>query len=657
MTGFKREGDAIVWEKFREIVRVEPWGPDSLRVRATRGNQILDQAWALLEQAPARPEIVIEERQASIRNGMIEARLDHEGHLRFFKMPAGEEILTETWECPPRWAGRAYKSISGDLYRIEVRFNAAEGERFYGLGQHTHGRLDQKGCVIDLEQRNTEVSIPFALSSKGYGFLWHNPAVGRVEFGHNATRWIAEASRQMDYWITAGETPNAILDHYTKATGRAPLLPSWASGFWQCKLRYRTQEELLAVAREYKRRGLPLSIIVSDFFHWTKQGDWKFDPACWPDPAAMIGELDELGVRLMVSIWPTVNPKSENFQAMEENGYLIGTERGVGATMSFIDTHDDKADVYYYDSTHPEARKFVWSKVRDNYYHHGIKVWWLDACEPEIQPPHQENIRYHLGDGLEVACIYPQLHQKGFYEGMRSEGEQEIITLCRSAWAGSQKYAAAVWSGDIASTFEVLQAQVRAGLNIGLSGIPWWTTDIGGFHGGDPESPYFRELIIRWFQYGVFCPLFRLHGVRKSPNEESGITGGPNEIWSFGDEAYGIIRGLLFLRERLRPYIMAQMRIASEHGTPPMRPLFFDFPQDRSSWDIDDAFLFGPDILAAPVMCEGARSRKVYLPAGADWTDVWTGERTPGGTTLMAPTPLEHIPVYLKNGAQLPIRG
>ena len=652
MKGFRREGHRLVWSMHQETVQIEPWGKDSLRVRATPGPRLLEQDWALLALPPQEPEIAIGEERATIRNGRLQAEIDHEGRLRFFKAPGGEEILAEEWFWPPLWTGRSYRAVDGGLYRIEVRFKTYEGERFYGLGQHTHGCLDQKGCVIDLEQRNTQVAIPFTLSSRGYGFLWHNPAIGRVELGRGATRWVAEAARQMDYWITIGENPAEIMERYTEATGRAPLLPAWAAGFWQCKLRYRTQEELLGVAREYKRRGLPLSVIVVDFFHWTRQGDWCFDPACWPDPAAMVRELDEMGVKLMVSVWPTVNPKSENFQAMSESGYLIGTKRGVGAHMFFLDTHEGKTHVCYYDATNPEARRFLWERVKENYHRYGIKLWWLDACEPEIKPPHHENLLYHLGDGLEVGCLYPLLHQRGFYEGMRNEGEEEIITLCRSAWAGSQRYAAAVWSGDIASTFETLRAQVPAGLNIGLSGIPWWTTDIGGFHGGDPSDPYFRELIVRWFQYGVFCPLFRLHGSRV-PWEEETLTGGPNEVWSFGEEAYGIIRELLFLRERLRPYIMDQMRLAHERGVPPMRPLFFDFPADRECWRIEDEFLFGPDVLVAPVVQEGARGREVYLPAGADWLDAWTGERLQGGRCLEASAPLARIPVYLRESGGL----
>jgi alpha-D-xyloside xylohydrolase len=237
---------------------------------------------------------------------------------------------------------------------------------------------------------------------------------------------------------------------------------------------------------------------------------------------------------------------------------------------------------------------------------------------------------------------------------MQASGEKEILFLCRSAWAGSQRFGVAVWSGDIQSTFEALRTQVRAGLNMGLSGIPWWTTDIGGFHGGDPSTPYFRELIVRWFQYGTFCPLFRLHGHRK-PNT-SDFSGAANEVWSFGEEAYGIIKELLMLRERLRPYIMEQMKRAHETGTPPMRPLFFDFYSDPRSYTIEDEFMFGPGLLVAPVLYEGARSRQVYLPDGSTWTNAWSGISLNGGQWITAEAPLDRIPLYLRDGAQLPIR-
>ena len=280
----------------------------------------------------------------------------------------------------------------------------------------------------------------------------------------------------------------------------------------------------------------------------------------------MVAELDSAGGQADGLGLAHGEPGRETYDEMERRGLLVRAERGIPSHMVFTDTRaDGPVHLRYYDATHPEARRFIWERVREGYYRHGVKVWWLDACEPEVYPPDHENLRYHLGNGLEVAGLYPLLHQQAFYDGMKAEGEADVVTLCRSAWAGSQRYGAAVWSGDIASTFEALGAQVRAGLNIGLSGIPWWTTDIGGFHGGDPESPYFRELIVRWFQYGVFCPLFRLHGMRQPT--VGWDAGGPNEVWSFGDEAYAIIRDLLFLRERLKPYILAQMAAAAETGS------------------------------------------------------------------------------------------
>lgn len=658
MAGLERQDQALVWNLGHQIVRIEPWGSDSLRIRATENTEIRDDLpQALLDPPPATVQIEISGERASICNGAItaEARLD-KNTVRFINTNTGQEYLAE--EAPRHWPpARNFRHAAGDYFEVQVRFKAYEDERLYGLGHHQHGRLDQKGCVIDLVQFNTETSVPFLLSSRGYGFLWNNPAVGRVELGRNVTRWTALATWQLDYWITAGATPAVILEHYADATGHTPMMPDWAMGFWQCKLRYSTQNELLAVAREYKKRGLPLSVIVADFFHWSLQGDWQFDPAKWPDPAAMVRELEVLGIKLMVSIWPTVNGLSQNFKEMQQRGLLIRTERGIPVLMPYVDNKPEgPVNLYIYDATNPEARQYIWQKARTGYHRHGVKAWWLDETEPEIEPLHFDNMRYHLGNGQAVANIYPMLHARGFYEGMQAEGEQEILLLCRAAWAGSQRYGAAVWTGDIQSTFEVLQAQVRAGLNMALSGIPWWCTDIGGFYGGDPDSSYFRELIVRWFQFGAFCPLFRLHGWREPAVRYPIPSGGPNEAWSFGDEAYVILRGYLFLRERLRSYISLQMRLAHEKGIPPMRPLFFDFPQDAASFNVEDQFMFGPDLMVAPVLHQGERQRSVYLPTGTSWKDAWSDQVLDGGQTITGDAPLDRIPLYLRGQARLPIR-
>ncbi|HML23875.1 MAG TPA: glycoside hydrolase family 31 protein [Aggregatilinea sp.] len=653
---FAREAHRLVWQENQHKVWLQAWGANGLRVRANLAGQILDLPQALLDpDASAEAEIEIGDSTASIRSGVLQATVTRDGRISFINTETGETLLAEReramYYTPP---SRDFKRPHGRLYQIEAWFEAQPGERFYGLGQHQHGQLNQEGCVIELQQRNTEISIPFMVSTRKYGFLWNNPSIGRVELGRTATRWVANGAQQLDYYVTCGSSYAEILEHYADATGHAPTFPDWASGFWQCKLRYETQDDLLKVAREYKARGLPLSVIVSDFFNWAHMGDWKFHPEAWPNPAAMVSELEEMGVKLMVSIWPTVSPISENYATMTEHGLLINNEAGVDAQHVFVD-HDINGPAYmaYYDATNPEAREFIWETIKRSYYAQGVRLWWLDNDEPDINPWMPENLRFYLGNGEEVANIYPLLHQMGFYEHMRDEGETEILTLSRSAWAGSQRYGALMWSGDIASTFEALQAQVRCGLNMAMSGIPWWTTDIGGFHDGDIRTPTFRELMVRWFQYGVFSPVCRLHGYRLPADEPVPASGAENEVWSFGNEVYAILRDLLDLRERLRPYIHAQMERASASGLPVMRPLLVDFPDDPACETIDDEFMFGPEILVAPVLHEGARSRKVYLPPSTRWTDAHTGESYDGGRWIDASTPLDTIPVYLRAGSGL----
>lgn len=652
---FIDDDQALTWRSGPETVRIEPWGNDSLRVRATLSS-VSEGHGALRVRPPARAVIKQEVGTATITVGALTAAVDAVGHIRFLRAVGGIELLAEKpihfW-----WPGPRNFTATGNGYQqLEQSFAAYEDERLFGLGQHTHGHLDQKGMVLDLVQRNAEVSIPFLVSNRGYGFLWNNPAVGRVELGRTATRWVSDSARQIDYWVTTG-SPSQITRRYSDVTGHAPMLPSWAAGFWQSKLRYRTQEELLEVAREYRRRDLPLSVIVADFFHWTQLGDWRFEPSEWPDPRAMVDELAAMGTRLMVSVWPSVGVLSSNYGPMLKAGYFIASERGAPHHADWPDRHaSTRLPVAFYDATNAEAREYVWEQLYTNYYQYGIKVFWLDACEPEIKPGHVDNLRLTVGPGREVMNRYPADHARTVYEGMRAAGEDQVVSLVRSAWAGSQQWGAFLWSGDIPATFESLAAQVRAGLNVGLSGIPWWSTDIGGFHGGDPSDPDYRELIVRWFQYGVWCPLFRLHGDRlpRTPLSQA-MSGGPNEIWSYGDDAYVILSEVLRLRERIRPYVLEQMASAAQDGLPPMRPLWFDFPGDETAWAIEDQYLFGPSVLVAPVTTLGARSRQVYLPEGATWTDAFTGEPSPGGKWSTVPAPLERIPIFLRDGALVPL--
>jgi alpha-D-xyloside xylohydrolase len=682
---FTENQGALLCRRNAEILRIEAWGPDALRVRGTVAANFRDEELsALLPEARRDARVTTAPEAARIENGRLACEASiartHGGPrqeivLRFLDLATGEEVLAEQrphFIWPP---ARHYKAESAETWQIEATFRAHDDERFWGLGQRQHGRFDQKGCVLPMLQDNSEVNIPLAVSSRGYGFLWNNPAVGRIELGRTLTRWRADCARQLDYWVTAG-TPAEILSNYADATGHAPPFPAWATGFWQSRLRYRNQAELLAIARAHKQRGLPMACIVIDFFHWTRHGDWKFDPVAWPDPTAMVRELRDLGIEVMVSIWPTVNLNSENSALMQQEGWLVRADRGVPAFKIQIDADTGgayKVALGLYDPTHPEARAFVFDTIRRNYIAHGIRAFWLDSCEPDCRPTHPDLLRFHLGGGEELINAYPLFHVRGFWEGMQAAGEKEPMFLCRSAWAGSQRYGALVWSGDIPSTFESFRTQIRAGLNIALSGIGWWTTDIGGFFDGNGEDPEFRELLVRWFQWGAFCPVFRLHGFR-IPNdvakakhqsaqplgEDAGLvitnTGGDNEVWSWGEEVYAILCRYLALRERLRPYVMDLMRAYSETGAPPMRPLLFEFPADPLAPDVDDCHMFGPDLLVAPVQHYLARERSVYLPTGARWTCAWTGDVHEGGQRITVPAPLERIPLFLRDGAELPIR-
>lgn len=679
---FKKENNGLLYSFDNEKVLIVPWGKNSLRVRATHNYEFKDTDWALLPQEEIKADVEIHEEEAvslegmaamygsgnksdaSIRNGKIAAAFNTDGVLTFSNTD-GKILLQENWKrlldnpsMSLNTSGREMKPIEGENYRVTFRFKPNDNEKLFGMGQYQQKYLNMKGCSLELAHRNSQASIPFVLSNLGYGFLWNNPAIGQAIFGKNGTEWIAESTKQVDYWITAGDTPAEIEENYANVTGKVPMMPDYAMGFWQCKLRYRSQDELLAVARKHKELGLPIDVIVADFFHWTQQGEYKFDPKYWPDPKAMCDELESMGIKLMVSIWPTVDYRSENFAEMMEKGYLVRTERGVRVTMQLF------GQEVFMDPTNPGTREFVWNKAKQNYWDNGVRLFWLDEAEPEYTVYDYDNYRYYLGSNLEVGNIYPVMYAKIFFDGMKKEGMENPLNLLRCAWAGSQRYGALVWSGDIDSTFESLQRQLRAGLSMGIAGIPWFTTDIGGFHGAATEDVKFRNLLIRWFEYGCFSPVFRLHGNRSPLTGFDGDmisgtgafgTGADNEVWSYGEECYEIMKKYLFLRERIRPYIADQMKAAHEKGTPVMRPIFYDFPSDNKCWNIDDQYMFGPELLVAPVIEDETYERTVYLPHGSEWTNAWTGEKHAGGQFIVVRAKLDTIPLFLKDGAKLPI--
>lgn len=649
MSILTKADNKLIYQCDGETMVIEPYGKNSLRIRAVMMGEILDSDFALLKPYFCDGNIVIDNDCGSITNGKITAEIN-KGNVKFFNDK--KELLTKEINNGNalRLKARAFKPIIGGDYSLTMSFEAFENEKIYGMGQYQQSYLNIKNCTLELAHRNSQASVPFMLSSRGYGLLWHNPAIGKVNFNRNVTEWYAKSTKQLDYWITAGDTPAEIEETYASVTGKVPMMPEYGLGFWQCKLRYYNQEQLLKVAREYKKRNLPIDVIVIDFFHWPKQGDFKFDNEFFPDPKAMVEELKAMNIELMVSVWPTVDLQSENFNEMREKGYLIKPEMGVNISMQF------GGYTLFYDATNSEARKFVWEKCKKNYVDYGIKIFWLDEAEPEYTVYDFDNYRYRMGTNLQIGNIYPQMYSRTFYEGMKENGQDNIVNLVRCAWAGSQRYGALVWSGDIHSNFEYLRYQLAAGLNMGIAGMPWWTTDIGGFWGGNPEDSDFRELLVRWFQYATFCPVMRLHGDRKPTTQLSKkdgssalFTGADNEVWSFGEEVYEICKKYMYIREAIRPYTRKLMKEAHEKGTPVIRTMFYEFPEDSKAWEVEDQYMYGDSILVAPILYKGADKRKVYLPKGCQWTDYNTGNIYEGGNEIEVKATIEVIPIFLKD--------
>ncbi len=658
---FEIQNGSLIFRENGETVMITPWGTDSLRVRSAFLGEVREDINAALLEPETAAEAAIEmegEWQASITNGRIKAVLNvqswgHALQIAFYNQK-GELLLSE---IPNGGAlakkARHFKALSGDTFHLKASFLGNPGEKLYGMGQYQQEIMDLKGCNLELAHRNSQASVPFYISNLGYGFLWNNAAVGEVHFGSNTTEWVANVTRQLDYWITAGDTPAQIENAYACATGKTPMMPEYGLGFWQCKLRYYNQQQVLDIAREYQRRGIKLDVIVIDYYHWPRCGDWRFDEEYFPDPKAMVDELHEMGIETMVSIWPQVDWRSENYEEMKQQGLLVKSNAGVDVQMIF---HGNNV---FMDATNPRTRKYVWEKCKQNYADLGINTFWLDEAEPEFGTYDFSSYRYSIGAVEEVGNVYPREYARLFYEGQKENGQDAIVNLIRCAWAGSQRYGALVWSGDIMSTYEDFRKQICAGIHMGLSGIPWWTTDIGGFHAGVTEDEDFRELLVRWFQFGTFCPVMRIHGCRQpaqtiinKAGEVREWTGADNEIWSFGDDNYPTLVKFIQAREMMRDYTRDLMKQAHEDGAPVMRALFYEFPQDKNCWDITDEYLYGSDILVAPVCHEKARSRQVYLPAGASWVLAGTGETYEGGQSYEINAPLETLPVFLRDGKQ-----
>jgi alpha-D-xyloside xylohydrolase len=588
---------------------------------------------------PAQFTVESDQKSITLTTAQIKAIIERQSGSLSYKSLDGHNLTTDNYRQLQAAEVNGEKTSHAEVF-FSI-YGSKEG--LYGLGQHQAGVWNFRGETVDLSQENTDIAIPLLVSTNGYGIFWNNPSRSRFNnrFVH-MLYWSAEVADQIDYYFLAGPEPDQIVAHYRELTGDAPMFGRWAYGFWQCKNKYQSQKELEDVAAKYRALHIPVDNIVQDWYWWNTMGEMKWNKN-YPDPDALIKTLHDEHFHLMISIWPYFDPGSPVYDTFDKNGWFIAKNK-VGGFHPL--------GMALYDPTNPAARKQYWENANTALFKNGagVDAWWLDTDEPETEG-REANIltdhQLHIGSGARYANLFPNFHTEGVSQGQRAaSSDKRVFILSRSAYAGTQRNGVTAWSGDVLSDFLTFQRQISAGLNYAISGMPYWTTDIGGFiSGGDLNDPKFRELFVRWFQFGAFSPIFRVHGTR-NPSQ--------NELWSYGPAAQKILTDYDTLRYRLMPYIYSEAwRVTSQRYTL-MRPLVMDWRTDVRAQNTGDQYMFGPSILVNPVYIQGATSRSVYLPK-ATWYDFWTGEKLDGEQTIQAAAPLEKLPLYIRAGSILPL--
>lgn len=579
----------------------------------------------------------------------------HDGEV-VIKNTEGETLLREeTRQITPAVI------INEKVNNIKQSFKWADDEALYGLGQHQEGIFNWRGHYVELYQYNMRAIVPFLLSTKGYGLLWDNYSYTKFNDTPSGSYLWSEVGDAINYFFIYGPEPDSVIRNYRELTGIAPLFPKWTYGYIQSKERYKSQQEIITVVKEYRERKIPLDAIVLDWQYWDdgKWGQKSFNKERFPEPQLMMETLhSDYNAHLMISIWPKMSIRSSNYSEMiKHKGFLYTDENSP-----------------FYDAFNPEARALYWKQANEGLFSKGIDAWWCDATEPELDgwdfntDAYKIKMKPKIGSGARYMNAYSLMHSKGIYENQRlTTDEKRVVNLTRSAFAGQQKYATITWSGDIVANWNVFKNQIPAGLNFCMSGLPYWTTDIGGFfvqsaeigelgkgawfRNGDFDrgiaDDNYKEFYVRWFQFGAFCPVFRSHGTDIS-----------REIWRFGEPGTWAFDALLKfdnLRYRLLPYTYSMAWKVTSEGYTLMRGLMMDFRNDHHVFEIDDQFMFGQSILVNPVTKPKEKFRKVYLPLGSGWYNFWTGKKYSGGQTLTVPTPIDEIPIFIKEGSIIPM--
>jgi len=641
----EKTGDGVIFRMQTGLMKIQVCSDSVIRVMYSATDFPNRPRYAVIKDHwPVQWSLQSESPDVLIATAKLTVRVARKDGSIVFSDRAGKKLFQDNQRT------LTTVEVNGEkTYRSEMFSNLwGSYEAFYGLGQHQAGVWNYRGEVVDLSQDNTNISIPIFLSSNGYGIFWDNTSRSRFNNRFLSSLYVSsEVADTIDYYFLYGPEFDDLIAGYRQLTGGPPLFGRWAYGFWQCKNRYKTQQEILDVARKYRELHIPVDNIVQDWFWWKTMGEPVFDESRYPDPKAMIDRLHADHFHLMVSVWPYFRPGSDTYSEMQRRGYFIDKTKVTGF-------HPEGQALY--DAFSPAARSYYWQLMDYNLFKLGIDAWWLDTDEPETEG-RETNVlvtnKVNGDDGAIVANLYPLMTTSAVYEGQRHETDRKrVFILSRSAFAGSQRNAAAVWSGDVNSDWTFFKRQIPAGLNYSLSGLPYWTTDIGGFVSGDPNDPKYRELFIRWFQFGTFCPIFRVHGTRSNDQ---------NELWSYGPEAQKILVAFDRLRYRLLPYIYSVAWMTTNQGYTPMRALAMDFRTDTRAANIGNQFMLGPAIMVNPVTEPEALSRRVYLPSlramssAAGWYDFWTGRGQDRTGEIEAGAPIDRLPLYIRAGSILPL--
>jgi alpha-D-xyloside xylohydrolase len=643
-------------------LRVQIWSDDTVRVTYADSNEIPKLSSLSVVETPAAVHWKRKKNDQSIT--MVGPRMKVEidkktGAVSFLDL--SDNVLLRESAQGRNIKPATVRGVSGNS--CTQSFDLSKDEGIYGLGQHQRGdwnyHAGDNTMSVRLAQANMEVGIPVITSSKGYVLLWDNTAVttisvstaSGVNAGQSVMQWYSEYGKAIDYYFCYDDgTAGTAMKAYRNLTGDAPLMPKWELGFWQCKERYASQEELLGVAEKYRELKVPVDGIIQDWQYWPSGNDtWgshKFDPERYPDPVGMFKELHDMNYHTLISVWPKFDLGSDNSKELNDAG---------GMFPEITRYVYPPGQGQWYDPFSKSGREIYWKQIRDQLFAKGVDGWWLDAPEPEITNMAFRSYSTPMGPGYEVYNAYPLMHSKGIYDGQRATTDKKrVVILTRSAYAGQQRNSAITWSGDIQGTWQVFRNQIPAGLNFSLSGIPYWNTDTGGFFGnrsagnGDATNPRYQELFSRWFQFSAFCPMFRVHG-------SYGLRPG-KEFYRFDEKTQGILRTYLNLRYRLLPYLYSVAWQVTSNGDTFMQPLVMDFPNDKQALDVGNEYLFGPSILVTPVTTEGATTQSVYLPAsGASWYNFWTGTTSPAGQSVEAAAPIETLPLFIRPGSIIPM--